>query len=187
MASYGPAQYGEAEGAGNQPKEKQKQFGIGDALTGAVAGSLDTFFAALAQGGTIKEALDAAWQSFSQTLAQGVSQAIQVAMPGPGGAIAGSLIGGLIGWGLSRIFHKSTPERDRPHVNATIENWPDSLKHWTLPSSAYYHPADFSRAGSVVQNNNNIFHMPDGPGMTSRVQRAVSETAYLSQLQRGLV
>lgn len=140
-------------------------------------------------GGTIKEAMDAALMSFSQNLANGVAQAIQAASPGPGGAIAGTIVGGLVGWGLTRLFglNKKAVEHERIPVNAYIENWPDALKHWTLPSSAYYHPADFSRPGSVVQNNNNIFNMPDGPGLIPRVQRGISETAFLTQLKRSLV
>lgn len=157
-------------------------------MANSVVASLDTFFQALQAGGTVKEALDAALQSLTQTLGQGIAQAIQAAMPGPGGAILGTIVGGLVGWGLSKLFGtgKKASEHERIRVSAFVENFPDALKHWTLPSSAYYHPNDFSRAGAVVQNNNNIFNMPDGPGMTSRVQRGISESVFLSELRRGV-
>lgn len=167
-----------------KPKKPRERKGY-DPFTQAVMGAITTFFNEV-RDGTVKDAINAAFYALSQGIAQAAAQSIQQAIPGPAGGILGAVAGGVIGLIGHRLFGKSGVKHDKPHVYAEITNWPDPMKQWTLPSSAYYQPSRNSALGSIVQRVNIQNTITGGPKVADRVIRASSGTRLRDSLRRGL-
>lgn len=166
-----------------QEPQKPPKLQFSDVLVGSFVSAIDAFFQA-AQTGSIKEAIDAGFNALGQSLAQGIRQMIIEAMPGPGGQILGAIGGGLISLLFGRVFGRSkATKQNKIPVIAEIENWPDFFKAWTLPSSRYMNPNSWNSGnGSFTQNNN--ISITGTPKLASKVQRALTEPQFLSQVKR---
>lgn len=186
MTPYGKPQYTHPDaGKGGNPKQPKKpKAGKLDPFASAVISAIDAFFQEV-RTGTVKDAINAAFYALSQSIAQAVAQYVQLAIPGPAGGILGAVAGGVIGLLGFRLFGKKATEHEKPHVYAEITNWPDPLKSWTLPSSAYYQPTRGSAIGSIVQKINIKNTITGGPQVAQRVVRASSGMSLRDALRRG--
>lgn len=164
-----------------------------NAWESAILGAIDAFTQSIISG-DIKQALRNAFAALARGVVNAVTETVSRSMGGGfGGAVAGMLAGGLVGWGLSKLFKlggsgnsRGPDEKNKPVIVA-VSNWPDALKHWVLPSSAYFQPTGLYNPRGVIQHNANTINVSAGPKIASRIQRALTDQAFQDQLARGLV
>lgn len=146
-------------------------------------------FAQSIVSGDIKTALQNAFRALVRGVIVAVTESVQKSMPGFGGALVGTLVGGLLGWLGNSLFKKKSrgPAEEQKPIIVEVANWPDALKHWVLPSSAYFQPTGLYNPRGIIQHNSNTINVSAGPKVASRVQRALTEQAFQDQLARGLV
>ncbi|MFA5714208.1 MAG: hypothetical protein WC998_00525 [Candidatus Paceibacterota bacterium] len=175
-------------GQEDQPKEKKQKDRVFTAMQNAVLGAVSAFTQSIISG-DIDSAITAAFTSLTYGIADAVTQMVTESAGGGFGAnILGMLAGGGVGFLLSKLFGlqgSKKIEQDEP-ILAEITNWPEFFKSYALPSSAYFQPTGINPTGTVIQHNHNNINVASGPKTASLVQTALTEAAYLKQLQRGL-
>jgi hypothetical protein len=105
---------------------------------------------------------------------------------GIAGELGGSLLAGLVGWGVSALFGLNKPraiEHEKPG-RTPIMNTLDFIKMFSLPSSAYFQPTG-RNTGPVQFYQNNTINVPGGPKVATRLQNALTDPQLLDQLNRG--
>jgi hypothetical protein len=135
---------------------------------------------------TKKEAETAAKTQLAQGLI-GAVQTVASGMFGGGilGQIAGPLVGGALGLGLSKLFKLGkSHEREVPDVYRLINSL-DFIKMFTLPNSAYLAPTG-RNIGPVNLTQTNNMSIGGGAKVASRVQQALDPAQLIRQLNLGL-
>lgn len=168
-----------------EPKKKQQKKQAIDPFSSAIINAINVFFNEV-QNGTVKDAINAAFMALGQSIAQAVAQYVAGAFPSPMGGIIGAVVGGGLGLLVNKLFGKRGVKHEKPSVFAEITNWPDPLKSWTLPSSAYFQPSDSSMPSSIVQKINVTNNITGGPKVAERVVRATTGVGILQAYRRGM-
>lgn len=169
------------------PKKPGFDSLFGNVLAGGAGAGIGAYFSALQQGATGKDAIKAAEQSFTGNFSSGMGSLVSNEVGGVAGMILGPLAGGLIGWGLSKIFKLGKkPPQDRPQVSAWIENPASAFQANVLPTSAYATPIHGNELQQMVQYKSQVFHFPDSPQFQQKVASAINEDV-MNQWKRGPV
>ena len=166
--------------SGDKAKNKPRANPATD-LGNILAGSISAYFDVMMQGGSSGEA----GRSAKQNLARGL---VGLAQKMAGGGIAGALLGGLAGWGISALFGLNKPQavkHEAPKFGQLFSPL-EFMQMFSLPSSGYFQPTG-RNTGPVQFYQNNQINVTGGAKVATRLQSALTDPELLSQLNRGLV
>lgn len=105
-----------------------------------------------------------------------------------GGMAGGGIPGAMIQLGFSFLQGEMLSKFQKRQTPQLVEvvNFPDPVKMWTLPSSAYTQPIGIVNRG-LVQHNNNTVNVMAGPKVADNVTRALFDQTIYDQYNRRLI